>query len=419
MLSLFLLIGVFIPSVFADAALTTARFEGTGNYGLVASGVGLYGTTSGDITINVLGTSVIAGYLYWAGYNLTTVGGDDDGVSFDGNAITTYDVYGPDLWLDEATDKYHYVYVAEVTALVNLGSDTYTIADVELEHNYGAGLIVVYEDLTLPTSLVQILDGLDALWFNFPDPRGPNSEVTSFDFDPNIADRTGALTLFVGGVMHDDRPNDIWTGTGTGPKPTNLITTPSSPSGTYPLEGADGEQWDTYADTILIPAVDEWLCVQVESIPSWETGPAYAGRGSSALLIAAGFVLPIEDREAPGVGTPGFWKKHPDAWPVDAITIGGAMYTKAQAIAIMDSPGKGDKTHEMFNQLVAAKLNVLIGNPSGCVDDTIDAADDWLTAHPIWSGVKGNHAAWQDDGEALKDILDDYNNGLLCAPSRD
>ena len=37
----------------------------------------------------------------------------------------------------------------------------------------------------------------------------------------------------------------------------------------------------------------------------------------------------------PGTGTPGYWKNHPDAWPVAVITIGGETYTKGDAIAIM------------------------------------------------------------------------------------
>ena len=60
----------------------------------------------------------------------------------------------------------------------------------------------------------------------------------------------------------------------------------------------------------------------------------------------------------PGTGTPGYWKNHPEAWPVDEITIGGVTYTKVEAIAIMNTPEKGDKTYTMFSALVAATLNV-------------------------------------------------------------
>ena len=123
--------------------------------------------------------------------------------------------------------------------------------------------------------------------------------------------------------------------------------------------------------------------------------------------------------EQPGTGTPGYWKNHPDAWPVCGITIGCVEYTKDEAIAIMNTPEKGDKTYTLFRALVAAKLNVLIGNPSCCIEDTIDAADAWMATYgPVGSGVKAGKCSPWREGEPLYERLDLYNNGLLCAPSR-
>ena len=125
---------------------------------------------------------------------------------------------------------------------------------------------------------------------------------------------------------------------------------------------------------------------------------------------------PPED--SPGTGTPGYWMNHPEAWPVEVITIGGTPYTKADAIDLMKAPVKKDKTFTMFPALVAAKLNVLIGNEDSCVAGTIAAADAWMSDHAVGSGVKGSSEAWKI-GEPLYWTLDAYNNGLLCAPSRD
>lgn len=120
---------------------------------------------------------------------------------------------------------------------------------------------------------------------------------------------------------------------------------------------------------------------------------------------------------SPGTGTPGYWRNHPQAWPVDSITIGGVTYTKAQAIAIIRMPD-GDKTYTMFRALVSAKLNVIIGNESSCIDATIADADAWMAAYgPAGSGVRANSAAWRM-GEPLYTALDAYNNGLMCAPHR-
>jgi hypothetical protein len=120
----------------------------------------------------------------------------------------------------------------------------------------------------------------------------------------------------------------------------------------------------------------------------------------------------------PGTGTPGYWKNHPEAWPVASITVGGYSYTKAQAIALLEKPGK-DRTLTMFSSLVPAMLNVVIGNDGSCVATTIQNADDWMRAHgPVGSGVHAASLAWKV-GEPLHRQLDNYTNGRLCAPHRD
>jgi hypothetical protein len=119
-----------------------------------------------------------------------------------------------------------------------------------------------------------------------------------------------------------------------------------------------------------------------------------------------------------GTGTPGYWKNHPEAWPVDVIVIGGVSYTKAQAISLMEGGAGGDKTHTMFMHLVSAKLNLLSGTEAGCIAGTVGLADAWMTANAVGSNVKGSSLAWKN-GEPLATQLDRYNNGMLCAPHRD
>ncbi|HSJ71214.1 MAG TPA: hypothetical protein VLA29_06165 [Acidimicrobiia bacterium] len=130
-------------------------------------------------------------------------------------------------------------------------------------------------------------------------------------------------------------------------------------------------------------------------------------------------VLEWTTPDNPGTGTIGYWKNHPDAWPPSGVTIGGVAYSVEAAIAIMNTPGRGDKTYDMFNQLVAAVLNVEIGNDASCISSTITAAQAWLTANPLGSNVRANSSAWQGSGSSMHSMLDAYNNGLLCAPSRD
>lgn len=121
---------------------------------------------------------------------------------------------------------------------------------------------------------------------------------------------------------------------------------------------------------------------------------------------------------APGTGTPGYWKNRPEAWPLESITVGGVSYSKADALAWFDRPGK-DKTATLFASLVSAMLNVTAGNDSSCVASTISAADAWMATYgPVGRGVHAASLAWKV-GEPLHRQMDNYNNGMLCAPHRD
>lgn len=122
---------------------------------------------------------------------------------------------------------------------------------------------------------------------------------------------------------------------------------------------------------------------------------------------------PGEEPSAPGTGTIGYWKNHD--WPVASISLGGALLDEAAARSLLGSPVRGDMSIALAQQLIAAKLNVAIGNDASCIAATIAAADAWLAANPVGSKPKG---AAKNQAEDLKDRLDDYNNGRLCAPHR-
>jgi hypothetical protein len=118
----------------------------------------------------------------------------------------------------------------------------------------------------------------------------------------------------------------------------------------------------------------------------------------------------------PGTGTPGYWKNHPEAWPVNSIKVGGVTYTEALAISWLSKTGK-DKTVTMFQSLVSAMLNVMIGNDGSCINTSITQGNAWLAANPLGSNVAGGSQAWAI-GDPIHNTLDAYDNGLLCAPHR-
>jgi hypothetical protein len=129
--------------------------------------------------------------------------------------------------------------------------------------------------------------------------------------------------------------------------------------------------------------------------------------------------------QAPGTGTPGYWKNHPEAWPVETITVGTATknytYTKDQAIYWLGKVGK-DKTTTMFSSLVSAMLNLMVGNPGVCLTqgptNVIASANAWMANYgPVGKGVAASSPAWAE-GEPIHKYLDAYNNGQLCDPHR-
>src|SRR5919197_3133672 len=73
---------------------------------------------------------------------------------------------------------------------------------------------------------------------------------------------------------------------------------------------------------------------------------------------AAGQTVPV------CVLTQGYWKTHPEAWPVTGLTLGAVAYDQAQLLAILGEPVRGNGLVALAHQLIAAKLNRASGAPA-------------------------------------------------------
>jgi hypothetical protein len=94
---------------------------------------------------------------------------------------------------------------------------------------------------------------------------------------------------------------------------------------------------------------------------------------------------------------------------------GSATDPDVFAMNVLKAPVRGDKTVAMAKQLVATLLNICAGNDSSCIDQTVIDANEWLLLYgPVFASQKH----W-NGGDVIQELLDDYNNGLLCAPHRD
>ena len=115
-----------------------------------------------------------------------------------------------------------------------------------------------------------------------------------------------------------------------------------------------------------------------------------------------------------GCGSWGYWQSHPNQWPCQSITCGGITYSKQQCINLMGS-NSNDCSLTVFQELVAAKLNSLAGNQSGCVTNTISQADSWMAQYPAGCGLSSGSSAW-NQGNPYAQTLNSYNGGNMCSP---
>jgi hypothetical protein len=111
----------------------------------------------------------------------------------------------------------------------------------------------------------------------------------------------------------------------------------------------------------------------------------------------------------------GYWKNHPEAWPVTELQLGNTTYTQDQLLAILHQPPRGNGILILAHQEIAAKLNIANGADGSCIAQTLADADALigdLVVPPIGDGYLR-----PQDASPLADVLDQYNEGGLCAPS--
>lgn len=148
-------------------------------------------------------------------------------------------------------------------------------------------------------------------------------------------------------------------------------------------------------------------CGQDVAAPADESGTSLARTGDTGLAQT--------DDDDNGVRSPGYWKTHAAAWPVGQLAVGDFVYSKQNCLDMLALPPRGDHSVTLCRQLIAAKLNLAKGCDGSCVASDIAAADAWFTEFNRAS-AQVEVVPMSSRGRPLADVLDDYNNGLLCAP---
>lgn len=111
--------------------------------------------------------------------------------------------------------------------------------------------------------------------------------------------------------------------------------------------------------------------------------------------------------------TIGYWKTHPDAWPVSSLTVGCETYTKAELLSILSQPAGGNGALILGHQLIGALLNIANGADPSAVSATIASGNAKLCAlgdklPPVGAASMPAIAASPE-----AQTLDDYNNGVI------
>jgi PKD repeat protein len=108
----------------------------------------------------------------------------------------------------------------------------------------------------------------------------------------------------------------------------------------------------------------------------------------------------------------GYWKNHLEDWPVSSLVLGDETYTQAELAAILAKARNNDASSILGMQFVAAKLNIANGSDPAPISDTIELADELLSAYSGKLPYRVPPSA--ADGRAMVEYaeeLDRYNNG--------
>lgn len=124
------------------------------------------------------------------------------------------------------------------------------------------------------------------------------------------------------------------------------------------------------------------------------------------------------------------WRKNPDAWPVEEITLAGYRLTAETRGRVIVAEGDeddsyddyddnddmedydhdADKPNGVLRQLLAAWLNVLSGADSKDISADMAAAEAWLVENPIGSKPP---KVIKREGNRLRKSLRDFNKGKI------
>jgi hypothetical protein len=233
---------------------------GPGN-GFVEAGVGTAGASGGVFDLDVpLDATVNQVFAYWGGEVVDDDPGDDQ-IMINGVPVTGAPLCGagPVFFFRNVSVQGFRAELDLSEIPIGPGNNMITVEGMDFSfENGGASLVAVIDDGSGPASL-QLRDGVDLAFINFPAPRDITEEQV-FTFDPAGIDRMGTLTLKAGSVG-EGRPNAVHVLPGMG-----AVQVFDDVFGQPVSEGGDGDLWDCVSLDVGIPAGVNMLTVQALSV---------------------------------------------------------------------------------------------------------------------------------------------------------
>jgi hypothetical protein len=392
------------------AGITIAK--GTG---IIAAGVGLEDTTPSvekKIAFTLPADAVVKQVLfYWEGQ--TPEGGPVDvdfklngipvAASDPGNNTDDLDrICAPVFFYTTNSGDvlYSLAYRYDITPLNLVGPGDNSIVVTELDGfgfvNDGAGVLVIFEQPGKPQTHIDIRDGNDLAFRNFPSPRDA-TVPQEFAFASSDKPRQATLSMFfssVAGLISGfgaDRPSSIEvTVAGVTTKFSNLLNSNS------------GQEWDTQNIQFMVPAGATSLTVQAFSRNDYskEQLPLPA----SFFWLAAGLSIAERPPESGQGCTPGYWKQthHFGNWPAPYTpeTMFSTVFENAfpgkTLLQVLQQGGGG--LIALGRHTVAALLN----GGSDYVNFDLSDAEVISRFNDVYPGTKGAY-------QALHTMFANYN----------
>ena len=120
------------------------------------------------------------------------------------------------------------------------------------------------------------------------------------------------------------------------------------------------------------------------------------------------------------VHSQGYWKEHPNNWPVGSLKLGSIIYSKAQLLLILNQPAHGNGLVSLAHQLIAARLNIASGAIVPPVITSALAAADALIGTKVIPPIGAGFIAPSMTShltDALEEFNDDENEHRSCQPA--